>query len=477
MQRADIAALKRSHPIEAVVAGYGIALRPVGQTLVGRCPFHEDRGRPNLVVYPATRSWYCYRCGVGGDVIQFVERIEGLSFQDAVQKLADIRIVGRTSALRPPTQPQSSCPSEPAILTAAVETYNACLLAEPSAQAYLQERGINQATIERYRLGYASGDELVPYLRRRRLSLAAARRAGLLRHGHEFLAGRIVIPEFRAGQPVWLIGRALHCPADAPRYLSLPGAKPLLGWVEASHSRDVYLVEGAFDWLTLRQWDLPALALMGTHASADALEALTRFDRVYLALDNDAAGCKATQALTLALDGRAVPVQLEGVKDVAELAPQPGGRDRFLEMVRASTGAKTAHVRTIREQGDVTMAYSVNRVELVGRLGRDVELRYTPEGHAVANFSLATDRPPKANGEAVTDWHRIVCWGQLAEFCGEYLAKDRLVFVAGRLTYRTWEGKDGQKRYTTEIIASEVVALDRRPETVPVEPVSEEPSF
>ena len=123
------------------------------------------------------------------------------------------------------------------------------------------------------------------------------------------------------------------------------------------------------------------------------------------------------------------------------------------------------------------MAYSVNRVELVGRLGRDVDLRYTPEGHAVANFSLATDRPPKANGEAVTDWHRIVCWGQLAEFCGEYLAKGRLVFVAGRLTYRTWEGKDGQKRYTTEIIASEIVALDRRPETAPVEPVSEEPSF
>ncbi len=477
MQRVDIDALKRSHPIEVIVAGYGIALRPVGQTLVGRCPFHKDRGRPNLVVYPATQSWYCYRCGVGGDIIQFVERIEGLSFQDAVQKLTDIQVAPTPLPLPPQVKPKSSGPVEHAILDAALEIYQARLLAEPSALAYLEGRGLNRATIQHYRLGYARGDELVPYLRRRRLSVAAARRAGLLRRGCEFLAGRIVIPELRGGQPVWLIGRALHRPADAPRYLSLPGAKPLLGWEEAGQSGDVYLVEGPFDWLTLRQWDLPALALVGTHASADVLESLQRFDRVYLALDNDDAGRKATDTLMAALDRRPVPVQLEGVKDVADMAPQPDGRDHFLEMVRTSAHIERGEVRTVREQGDVTMAYSVNRVELVGRLGRDVDLRYTPEGHAVANFSLATDRPPKANGEAVTDWHRIVCWGQLAEFCGEYLAKGRLVFVAGRLTYRTWEGKDGQKRYTTEIIASEIVALDRRPETAPVEPVSEEPSF
>ena len=121
------------------------------------------------------------------------------------------------------------------------------------------------------------------------------------------------------------------------------------------------------------------------------------------------------------------------------------------------------------------MGFCVNRAELIGRLGRDVELRYTPDGHAVANFSLATDRPPKATGESVTDWHRIVCWGQVAEFCGEYLGKGRLVYVAGRITYRTFE-KDGQKRTVTEIIASEVIALDRRPETPPAEPAAVEPA-
>ena len=115
------------------------------------------------------------------------------------------------------------------------------------------------------------------------------------------------------------------------------------------------------------------------------------------------------------------------------------------------------------------MAYSINRVELIGRLGRDVELRYTPDGHAVANLSLATDRPTKPDAERETDWHRVVCWGQTAEFCGEYLGKGRLVFVAGRLTYRRWEDKDGQKRTTTEIIASEVMALDRRPDAPPAD--------
>lgn len=123
------------------------------------------------------------------------------------------------------------------------------------------------------------------------------------------------------------------------------------------------------------------------------------------------------------------------------------------------------------------MSFSVNRAELIGRLGRDPEMRYTPEGQVVTKFSLATDRPVKAGSEPQTDWHQIVCWGQLAEFAGEYLAKGRLIYVAGRIVYRSWEGKDGQKRYATEIVASELVALDRRPETAAPAPETEEPIF
>src|SRR5207302_2236331 len=101
---------------------------------------------------------------------------------------------------------------------------------------------------------------------------------------------------------------------------------------------------------------------------------------------------------------------------------------------------------------------------LIGRLGHEPELRYTADSQAVAKLSLATDRRTRPGAEPETDWHQIVCWGKLAEFAGQYLAKGRLVFVAGRLTYRSWEGRDGQTRRAAEIVVSELILLDRNPD-------------
>jgi len=109
------------------------------------------------------------------------------------------------------------------------------------------------------------------------------------------------------------------------------------------------------------------------------------------------------------------------------------------------------------------MSFSLNRTELIGRLGQDPEMRYTPEGQAVSKFSLATDRPARPGTQSEPDWHSVVCWQKLAEFAGQHLSKGRLVFVAGRLTYRSWEGKDGQKHRVTEIVATELIPLDRKP--------------
>lgn len=106
---------------------------------------------------------------------------------------------------------------------------------------------------------------------------------------------------------------------------------------------------------------------------------------------------------------------------------------------------------------------SVNRLVLVGRLGRSPEMRYTSEGQAVTHFSLATDRPTKAGAERETDWHQVSCFGKVAEFAGQYLDRGRLVCVIGRITYRSWEGRDGQTHRTTEVVATDVVALDRKP--------------
>lgn len=110
------------------------------------------------------------------------------------------------------------------------------------------------------------------------------------------------------------------------------------------------------------------------------------------------------------------------------------------------------------------MSFTHNRLELIGRIGKDPALRTTEAGQPMATFSVATDRPSK-DGARVTDWHAIVCFGAQADVAATYLARGRLVFIAGRLTYRSYEGKDGQAHRVAEVIAQEVGALDRPPQS------------
>ena len=108
------------------------------------------------------------------------------------------------------------------------------------------------------------------------------------------------------------------------------------------------------------------------------------------------------------------------------------------------------------------MAGSVNKVILVGHLGADPEIRYTQSGSPVANLRLATSESWKnKNGqkEERTEWHRIVAWSKLAELAGQYLSKGRQIFVEGRLQTRSWDDKDGNKRYSTEIVATNIQFL------------------
>jgi len=111
------------------------------------------------------------------------------------------------------------------------------------------------------------------------------------------------------------------------------------------------------------------------------------------------------------------------------------------------------------------MANGLNKVILIGNLGRDPEVRYTPGGLAVANFSMATSETWKnkeGEKETRTEWHRIVAWGKLGEICGEYLSKGKQVYIEGRIQTREWEDKEGNKKYTTEIIALQMLMLGSR---------------
>lgn len=108
----------------------------------------------------------------------------------------------------------------------------------------------------------------------------------------------------------------------------------------------------------------------------------------------------------------------------------------------------------------------VNKVIIVGNLGANPELKFTPNGQAVARMNLATGESwTDKNGQKQerTEWHRVVVWGKLAEICGKHLSKGRQVYVEGRLQTRSWEDQQGQKRYTTEVVANTVQFLGSAP--------------
>jgi single-strand DNA-binding protein len=111
------------------------------------------------------------------------------------------------------------------------------------------------------------------------------------------------------------------------------------------------------------------------------------------------------------------------------------------------------------------MANGLNKAILIGNLGKDPEMRYTPSGLGIANFNIATSETwnnKEGVKETRTEWHRIVAFGKLAEICGEYLSKGKQVYIEGRIQTRDWEDKDGNKRYTTEIVANQMLMLGSR---------------
>ena len=108
---------------------------------------------------------------------------------------------------------------------------------------------------------------------------------------------------------------------------------------------------------------------------------------------------------------------------------------------------------------------SLNKVLLIGNLGRDPEIRYTPDGSPVANFSLATSEnwtDKNGSRQEHTEWHTIVAWNRLADLCKKYLSKGRQVYIEGRIRTRDWNDRDGNKRRTTEVIATQMVLLGSR---------------
>jgi single-strand DNA-binding protein len=141
---------------------------------------------------------------------------------------------------------------------------------------------------------------------------------------------------------------------------------------------------------------------------------------------------------------------------------------------------KTPFPEDIRKGKEYGTMVSVNRMTIIGNLGSEPEMRFTPGGRPVTSFRVATNwryTTPDGERKEETEWFNVVCWSKLAEQCNQFLSKGRLVYIEGRLRMRTWEGQDGQTRARNEIVADRVKFLDRQSTTAPSSEKSEENDF
>ena len=350
--RYDVEALKRDHPINELLAQSGIELVPAGRGLFkARCPFHDDQ-RPSLFVDERDHHYHCFGCGAHGDAISFVMRREGIGFAAACERLAGLRARPHRA---PPRAPGTDRPrrwdrltlDEQVVMNTATALYQHRLWREPRALAYLRERGIPDWVTRACGLGYADGHSLETFLRRRS-GLRIAQVLGLLRTPkhvdgarplREFFAGRIVVPELRGGQCIWLIGRCLVEDPDRPKYLALGGERPVLGVERAAGQREAFLCEGVFDFLTAVGWKLPAFSPCGTHLPAERLGFLARAQTVYGVFDGDDAGQAAAERFAAQLGERWRPLRLRHGCDLNDLGRRPGGRAEFFGLLAAARQA------------------------------------------------------------------------------------------------------------------------------------------
>ena len=228
----DITALKARHPLGDTVEAAGVRLRGRGRVRQGVCPFH-DEVEGSFTVYGDSERFYCFGCGLGGDVLDFIQRAEGLSLPEAIARLDGGPGLAPRAAIRPAgtRRPPSAAlpPRDPALLTAAARFYAGRLRRSSEAREYLASRGVGPVAAARLSLGYAPGGGLRLALESLGFSEKRIRDSGLfMERGAERFAGMVVVPDASGVLVRWLVGRAVD-PHRTPRFQAPPGPKPVLG--------------------------------------------------------------------------------------------------------------------------------------------------------------------------------------------------------------------------------------------------------
>ncbi len=339
----EIPALKRRYRLGDVVESSGLALRGTGRVRQGVCPFHEEN-EGSFTVYADSQRWYCFGCGLGGDVLDFIQRLDGVDLPEAIRRLqgGSWEPVERPRAQVDPQSAEPLFARDPQLLTAAMRFYATQLRRSPEALDYFVSRGIDLDAAQRLVLGFATGTGLREHLRSLGFNAARIQSSGLFTEHGERFSGMIAVPDVIAGGVHWLAGRAI-APDARLRFQALPGPKPVLGLGRLTCPTPWLVVtEGLFDWLTLASWGIPAVAALGTQGLEKVAAALRGQPRIFLAFDSDHAGRTAAVRLRELLgEHRSRLAQLpQGVPDVADLATHPDGRAAFLDLLN-----RTARVR------------------------------------------------------------------------------------------------------------------------------------
>lgn len=310
-----------------VLSENSISTFEAGERYKAHCPFHEGDREPSFTIYP-NETYFCFGCKRWGDAVKFLIEYKGITAAEALQIVgvdyvmpkSEKRAIKITNTLKTTK-----------FLYEVTEKYHKYLMENPGPQKYLADRGLTKETIERFKLGYTDGAVLDFHFAE---EYEMANEIGLLnKSGGEALSHRITIPNIIENSFVdFIMGRTVI--NDRAKYLGLRMPKPICGFYEQRNSPIMFLVEGNFDYLILRQWGYPAIVMSGSHVTKSNYN-LLKHKVIVIVPDNDDVGTKSGRELHKNLPASMIlDYSSFGVKDVAELATHSNGQEEFMKIVR-----------------------------------------------------------------------------------------------------------------------------------------------
>jgi DNA primase len=308
-----------------------------GGRSVGHCPFHEGDHTPSLTIYP-TETFYCFGCGAWGDSIKFLMDYKGMSFVEARD------YVGAPVTQQPKRKgviKVKFMSDTWKLVYEVAEEYHAFLLNNPGAMQYLQGRGLSVKTIKQFMLGYTDGFVLRPSSKSMHWNQLAQEVGILDSDSNETMSHRITIPNLLSASLMadFMVGRTVV--NNRVKYLGIRVPKPVMGMSQVIQSPVLLIVEGQFDWLTLRQWGYPAVVAGGSQISRPNLVSLKeKYCIIIPDYDPNGQGQKSAETTRERLGSRAFILDYSSLRegneklDVSTLGERPGAEVEFAKILK-----------------------------------------------------------------------------------------------------------------------------------------------